>query len=31
MARTGILGMAVVALLPAGCVSEKQYEKTQEQ
>jgi len=31
MARTGMLGIAVVALLSAGCVSEKQYEKSQEQ
>lgn len=31
MARTGILGVAVVALLAASCVSEKQYEKTKEQ
>ncbi len=31
MARNGMLGMAVVALLAAGCVSEKQYEKSQQQ
>jgi chemotaxis protein MotB len=31
MARIGILGMAVGALLAAGCASEKQYEKSQEQ
>lgn len=31
MARIRVLGMAVVALLAAGCVSEKQYEKTKEQ
>jgi chemotaxis protein MotB len=30
MARTGMLGMAVVALLSAGCASEKQYEKSQQ-
>jgi chemotaxis protein MotB len=31
VARTRMLGLAVVALLAAGCASEKQYEKTQEQ
>ncbi len=31
MARTGMLGMAVVALLAAGCVSEKKYEKAQQE
>lgn len=31
MARLGMLGIAVVALLSAGCVSEKKYEKSQEQ
>ncbi len=31
MVRTGWLGITVVALLAAGCVSEKQYEKTKEQ
>ncbi len=31
MARIGRLGIAVIALLAAGCVSEKKYEKSQEQ
>ena len=31
MARIGMFGIAVVALLAAGCVSEKKYEKVQEQ
>jgi chemotaxis protein MotB len=31
MARSGMLGLAVVAVLSAGCVSEKKYEKSQQE